>query len=581
MLARQKLAMGLLSTILSLTAILFAACGGSGGGNTTTSTTANKNTKAPDAQQIYRWAFRLPDINSFDPGVAPDQTSINAINLVFTGMVQLDDNLKLQMQMAQSYDVSKDGLTYTFRLRPNLKFSDGNKLDANDVAYSIDRSLSPEVNNQSGVALTYLGLIKGAADRTKGKLKTIIGSGIIVQDPNTVVIKVTKSTGYFLQALTYPTAYIVEKSVIDKWGNTKWTDHLGENGGQGGDGPFMVQNYNHSTGIKLVPNPNYYGPKPQLKELDYLPYKDRQTSYNAYLAGQTDFADIPLSEFTAAKQRPDFSQNNALTIFYIGMNYLVKPLNNIKIRQALSLALNRDALVKAAWHGAYMPTCHIIPNGMPGYNANLTCAGSATTTGDAAKAKALFKEGLQEEGLTAATFPTITLTYPTNSPEAANEVATENQMWKNVLGITVATTATSQNTMYTLETQTTGRDKPLQMWLGGWGADYPDPQDWITLQFGQGAPYNEFNYGNNNGTTAAQQQALQKQMEAADVMTDPTARTDAYNKLEQQLVNDVAWLSIYQRPDFRLLKPYVIGIKFNAFSQIPPNDWGSVYIATH
>src|SRR5205823_14185513 len=133
----------------------------------------------------------------------------------------------------------------------------------NDVAYSIDRSLSPAINNQSGVGLTYLGLIQGAADRTTGKAKTIIGTGVVVQDPNTLVIKLTKPAGYFLQALTYPTSYVVEKSVADKWGNS-WTDHLSDNGGQGGDGPWMVKSYSHTTGVKLVPNPNYYGPKPQL-----------------------------------------------------------------------------------------------------------------------------------------------------------------------------------------------------------------------------------------------------------------------------------------------------------------------------
>lgn len=168
----------LLPTLLCLMALLVSACGG-GGSSSPTSTT-----KAPASQQTYRWAFRLPDINSFDPGIAPDITSIDAINMVFTGLVELDDNLNVQPQMAQSYDRSSDGLTYTFHLRQGLKFSDGTKLDANDVAYSIDRALSPDINNQSGVALTYLGLIKGATDRTAGKVKTVIGSGLIVQDPN-------------------------------------------------------------------------------------------------------------------------------------------------------------------------------------------------------------------------------------------------------------------------------------------------------------------------------------------------------------------------------------------------------------
>ena len=568
----KKFTAVVLPTFLCLMTMLLTSCSSAAG--------LSSSQKAPDAQQIYRWAFRLPDINSFDPGIATDVTSINAINLVFTGLVQLDNNLEIQPQLAQNYEISKDGMTYTFHLRPGLKFSDGTKLDANDVAYSIDRALSPEINDQSGVALTYLGLIKGAPDRVSGKVKSVIGSGVIVQDPNTLVIKVSKATGYFLDALAYPTSYVVESSVIERWGQ-KWTDHLGDNGGQGGDGPFMVKVYDHNTGIKLIPNPNYYGPKPQLKELDYMPMKDVETSYNAYLADQVDYTEVPVGEFQNAETSKDFSEDNALVIFYIGMNYMVKPLDNIKVRQALALALDRQTIVQAAFSGAYTPTCHIVPQGMYGYDPQLTCADGTTPRGDARKAKELFAQGLQESGLTLATFPTITLTYPTQNTGAANEATTVVQMWKQTLGINVATTAISQNTMYTLQVQTTGHIGPLQMWISGWSADYPDPQDWITLQFGAGQPYNEFNYGNNPGATAAQQRDLQRQMLAADVETNRAKRAQMYNNIEQQLVNDVAWLSIYQRPDIHLVKSYVVGLKFNAFSQYPPNSWANVYIAQH
>ena len=568
----KKFTTRLLPTFLVLMAMLLVACGGGGSGGGTTS---GNNPKAPQSQQIFRWAFRLPDINSFDPGIAPDATSIDAINMVFTGLVSLDDQLRVVPQMASSWDVSTDHLAYTFHLKSGLQFSDGSKLDANDVAYSIDRSLSPAINNQSGVGLTYLGLIKGSTDRTTGKVKTIIGTGVVVQDPNTLVINLTQPGGYFLQALTYPTSYVVEKSVADKFG-TGWTDHLA---GQGGDGPFMVKSYSHTTGIKLVPNPHYYGSKPQLAEVDYLPFKDRQTSYNAYLANQNDYADIPLAQVASAKSRKDYVLTPSLTIFYVGMNFLVKPLDNIKVRQAFALAVNRDVLNQAAWHGAYIPSCHIVPQGMPGYSPSLTCPAGTTTTGDAAKAKQLFTQGLQEEGMTTATFPNITYTYPTQSPEAAAQATTLVQMWKTALGVTINASAKSQNSMYTLESQTTKHTGPLQMWSGGWGADYADPQDWITLQFGDNQPYNEFNFGDNNGN--AQQIALQKQMDAADLMTDQSARIQAYNTIEQQLVNDVTWLSIYQRPNIYVLKPYVSGFKLNPESEVRPDAWGNTFITQH
>lgn len=559
----------LLSTLLALIALLLAAC-----------TSSNPPPPAP-TPQVYHWAVPHPDIYTFDPGKATDEFSTNAILLVFTGMVQLNDNLLVTPELAASYVESSDHLSYTFHLRKNLVFSDGTPLTSADVAYSIDRALSPTIANMSGVALTYLGLLKDAAARTTGKVKSLINDSIFTPDPNTIVLKVSKATNYFLEALTYPTAFVVEKKLIDKYG-LKFTDHLEEGGG---DGPFKVKKYDHTTGITFVRNNNYWGLKPRLAEIDQIFYKSSDASYQAYLANQVDVTDIPSAEYPAAKTRSDFSANPTLSIDYIAMNYLAKPFDNIHIREAFELALNKDAIIQAVYKGVFRPTCHIVPEGMYGYDANLTCPGGAPTKGDATKAKALLAQGLHEEGYSSVSqLPPIKAAYASSSPELANEVTTEIGMWKDVLGITVGTETLDFFALLKAKSATIGKSPAqggLQMWYAGWGADYPDPQDWTTLQFGDNQPYNEFNYGNNTGATAAAQRANQQAMDAADVMTDATARAAAYNKVEQELVNEVAWLPIYQTSAFRLRKPDVKGITSNVLGGIPPQDWANIYIAAH
>src|SRR5438105_4022394 len=275
MFSRKKFTTKLLPAFLALMALLIVACGGPTGNGGATPTAA---AKAPASQQIYRWAVANPDIPTFDPGQASDSISIDAILMVFTGMVQLNDQLQVAPELASSYDRAADGLSYTFHLRPGLKFSDGTALTSADVAYSIDRALSPHISSLSGVSLTYLGLIKDAPGRTTGKVKTLINDSILTPDANTVVLKLSKATAYFIEALTYPTAFVVEKSVVEKWAD-KYTDHLSDNGGQGGSGPWKVKSYDHTTGIKFIPNPNYWGPKPQLQEVDQLFYKTAQTTY--------------------------------------------------------------------------------------------------------------------------------------------------------------------------------------------------------------------------------------------------------------------------------------------------------------
>lgn len=575
--SHKKLTPKFLLSFLCLTVMLFLASCGSNGPATST----GKPAKAPDSQQVFRYPIVDSDISTFDPAEGTDLNSIAAINLVFTGLVQEDDHLQVQPQLAQDYSASADGLTWTFHLRPNLKFSDGTPMTSQDVAYSIDRALSPAIANTTGVSLTYLGLIKGAADRVNGKVSTVIGTGIQTPDANTVVIHVVKRTAYFLQTLTYPTSYVVEKSVIEKWG-TKWTDHLSDNGGQGGNGPFKVQSYDHATGITFVPNPDYYGPQPQLKKVIYPFVKTNDTNYVEYQANQIDETAIPTARYPQAQALTNqFRKVPQLWINYYGLNYLVKPFDNIKIRQAMDLAINKDIIAQSIWGGRYLPSNHIIPQGMPGYDQNLTGPDGAGTKGNPTLAKQLFQQGLQEEGMTLAQFPNIKFTYSNASPDTGNEITTVIQMWQQVLGITSIKPDPVDSAKLFSETSNTTGNTSLQLWKVDWIADYPDPQDWITLQFDKGSAENNSNYGQNNSTDAAQQQAQQQQMEQADVMTNQTARMQAYNNIEQQLINDVAWLPVQQVQLTYLLKPYVVGIVDNAQNLTPPNDWANIYIAAH
>ncbi len=572
----KKFTWGFLPTLLVLMSMLLVACGG---GSTTTTTTPSK---APASQQVLNMPFwnGTSDIKTFDPALSTDTNSIAAINNVFTGLVQLDDNLKIQPQLASSYDLASDGLTWTFHLRPNLKFSDGTPLTSADVVYSINRALLPAT--KSVVGPTYLGLIKDSDKLNAGKIPTIIGDSLLTPDPNTVVIIANKKASYFLDALAYWTSYVVEKSLIDKYGDN-WTDHLNQGGG---DGPFEVQTYTHGTNIVFVPNPNYYGTHPQLTKVIYPFYKDTSTNYKAYQAGQTDFANlVPIADLGTARALPNnqYQLVPQLWINYYTMNYLVKPFDNIHIRQAFALAINKDLITQSVYKNTYIPTNHIVPKGMPGYNTNLTAPDAvAGTSGDTTKAKALLQQGLTEEGWTSVSqMPAIKFTYSSGLPDLANEVSAVQQMWQTTLGVSVKANPEDFNKLLTDSEAALNNPNGLQFWAIAWLADYPDPQDWTTLQFDKGAQYNQINYGQNNSADAATQQQTQQALEAADVNPDQTARLQAYNQAEQQLVNDVAWLPMEQVAVSLVLKPYVKGMVFNPNLEIPPNDWGNIYIASH
>jgi peptide/nickel transport system substrate-binding protein/oligopeptide transport system substrate-binding protein len=258
------------------------------------------------------------------------------------------------------------------------------------------------------------------------------------------------------------------------------------------------------------------------------------------------------------------------------MNYLVKPFDNIHIRQALALAIDKTLLEKTVWRNAYSATNHIIPEGMPGYFAGLVGpAGVSGLTGDKAKAKQLLQQGLQEEGLT--TFPAITFSYYTDAKVIVDTTQAVLQMWQSVLGISMKSNATTYAQLITLEDSTVNNPKGLQVWISGWLADYPDPQDWLSTFFDKGSGYNQMNYGQNDSTDAAQQQATQKLLEQADVNQDQAARLQQYNQAEQQITNDVGWIPIYQNKIQLMQSPKLHGVVLNGLSIIPPDDWANIY----
>ena len=542
-------------------------------------TPPKKLVKAPASKQVYT----VPQVGitqlTLDPAqVLPgDQASLSAVEMLYTGLVQFNDNLQVEPQLAQSWQVSSDGLRYTFTLRPNLKFSDGAPLTSTDVAYSIDRALQPAT--KSPVAPIYLALIKDSDKLLGGYISTLINDSIQTPNSSTIIITLKQKAPYFLSMLAYPCSFVVEKSLITAY-QSNFTSHLTQGGTTG---PFKVSRYTPGQAIDFIPNPHYYGPKPQLQKVAFPFFQQPDSAYHAYLAGQVDTTGVPLSQFAADKKRSDFHQVPQLWINYYTMNYLTKPFDNINIRRAFALAIDKTAIASAVWKGTALATNHIVPQGMPGYNPNLTGPdGTQNLQGNAKEAHALLQLGLKQEGWSSVTqMPSIQLTYATGQPATALEVTMLIQEWQKALGVTVTASAVDYSTLLSQVTTATGNASGLQFWGLSWVAEYPDPQDWLTRQFDRGVPNNNMNYGQNTSTDVAQQQLLQQKLEKADATSDPNARLSLYQQAEQQLINDVAWLPVTQETAVFLRKPTVVGIADNPLGIIPPNDWNKIYIGQY
>ncbi len=548
------------SLFICLLVLVMVACGGP------TSTSQSNAAAAPPDKQVLRFPIGAADFASLDPATSDATTDYTAVSLIFPGLVQLNSDNSVTLDLASSYKVSSDGLSYTFTLHPNLTFSDGTPLTASDVAYSINRALTPATASPTA---SFLSGIKDFLPMLTGKIKTLIGDSLIVNDPQTITIVLSSPAPYFLQEMAGLNTHVVNKALISKYG-TSWTDHLEEGAGAG---VFKVASYSHSQGMVLVPNPDYYGAKARLQKLEFLPSSDPATVYKEYLASQVDYASIPLADLAGAKSRNDYHHAPVLNIDFLAINFLARPFDNVHIREAFALAIDKDVLASTVLHGAYTPTNHILPQGMPGYNQNLTGPdGVSSTAGDKTKAQQLLQQGLQEAGYSSVSaLPAITFTYPNLGQDFQNVAEAIVQEWQTVLGITVQLKVEDTATFLSRDLPATlGHAGPLQIWFLGYSY-LADPFFWLNTFFGKGGSLNDGNYGQ----TPAQQ-AVQQELATAATNTNPQQRTQQYNDAEQKIVNDVGWISLVQGEVNVLINPKVQNLAANG---LPTKTWSDIYIS--
>jgi oligopeptide transport system substrate-binding protein len=542
-------------------------------------TSVHPITEMPASKQIFvKPILGSPGSIMLDPALVTDLPSASIVNMLYEGLVEISDNGGIQKTLAQNYSESPDGLTWTFTLRDHLQFNDGTPLTSADVAYSLDRALQPATH--SFAAAYYLRLIKDSDKLASGQIKTLIGDSILTPDAKTVILVSNRRAAYFLYTLTNQTAYVVEKSFVTKYGS-QFTTHLSQGGSSG---PWQLAQYLSQKEIDFAPNAHYAGQKTRLRKIVRPFYMSPGTAYKDYQIDRLDSTPVPVTQIAQVKQAipGQYHQYPLLAINYLAMNYLVKPFDNIKIRQAFALALNKDLITARVYMGSAIATNHIIPTAIPGSNTNLTGpTGEKGATGDAVLARKLFAAGLREEKLTLKQLPPIVLSVPgSNSAEVREQYAVFQQMWQQALGITVTIDYVDYTKLQNEIGAATNNAHGLMFWYAAWIADYPDAQDWTSLQFARGSQLNNMNYGQNSASDAAQQQAVQQALAQADVNAVPAQRRQQYQQAEQQLVNDVAWLPIAQQVASYVQKPCVQGATDTPYGVTPPDDWANVFLST-
>jgi peptide/nickel transport system substrate-binding protein/oligopeptide transport system substrate-binding protein len=498
------------------------------------------------AGSTLTWSLEgINDLNSLDPTKATDAPVNTVLGLIYGGLVRLDGDLHVAPDLAESWKISDDGKTYTFKLRANAKFSDGSPITADDVKWSFTRALAPDA---SGGGLFRLGNIAGAEDLNSGKAKEL--TGLKVVDAQTVEITVNQPSAYFLDQLTYVIAKILSKKAAEA--NPQWADKPVSSGA------FTIQEWHHNQDIVLVPNTNYWQPPTNITTLTLPFIQDSETAFQLYRTGKLDIMGsqqngVPAAHVKEVEKDPDFRQSASFAVRYVAFNNKLAPFDNVKVRRAFAMAVDKKTLAEQVLAGTVTPTDRILPAGFPG--SELPIKGLSF---DPAAAKA----SLADAGVKAGDLK-VKLTY---GVEGDNErvVTVLQSMWKENLGVDVTLEPLELSTFSARLDETFQKpESGLQAYYSIWGADYPDPQNFISQQLRTGVNNNNSHYSNPE---------FDKLVDQADVMTgDIKARLELYNKAEQIAVDEVGWLPLYTPKLNVLVKPYVKGIVFNGQGLIIPD----------
>lgn len=530
--------------------------------------------KLPDAQQIFHPLEIGPnagDLATLDPALINFDVDFQVAQLVFPSLVALDEQGKPIDWAAERHEVSANGLTYTFHLRKGMQWSDGAPIDASAFAYSINRALDP--CTRSDVA-NYLYNIKGAAEFNGGQCPTgakvsattLIGKSIVVTDPLTLTVTLEAPAGYFLAALSYPTSFAVPKALIDQY-DDKWTDYLASNGGFGGN-LYKVTRWDHSGDLELERNERFWGKKPLLRRVQYTLYRDPQSAWAAYRSRHGDVG-VPLAtDIGLARTLTDshFQQIHQLALSYLTLNWKRAPFDDVRVRQAFSLALDRAAIAHDAFKDSVQPTIHLVPEGMLGYNPDLADAagrrGADALTPDLTNARRLASSYAAEKcGGAYARCPLIILTVLSSRPATALVMQAMVDAWEKAFpGWPIDAGGCRLqicNGAY------------FQLATANRGADYADPQAFVSLLWTTNAP------SDHTSVSIPQVDQLCAQ---ADGMSDLSARIPLYQQAEQLLVTQGAAIPYAQPLLTYVVRSQVVGWRLAPTGQTPLSVWQATYL---
>ena len=534
-----------LSSIMGIAlagAMALTGCGN--GGTPTTTETASPTTEtsssaeAPDTEgEKFVRVVSGGEPGSLHPALAQGTHESIILDHVYEGLMKRDENSEIVPGMAESYTMSDDGLTYTFKIREDAKWSNGEAVTAKDFEVAWKYALAPETASDYAYQMYYL---EGGQAYNEGT-GTADAVGVKALDEKTLEVKLASPTAYFLELCAFYTYYPVNSKLQEEMGS-EWS-HDGSTFVS--NGPFTLTEWNNDESVVVVKNEEYYNKDAvKLNGITFYISEDQNTEWQMYQNGETDInINLPQDVLgqLIAENNEELTTEAELSTYYYNFNTTAKPFNNVKVRKALAMAIDRQLIIDEVAQGGQFPAFAMVPQGVGDADGDFRTNGGDYIEENIEEAKKLLEEGLAEEGMDSLEF---TVLY--NTSEGHKRIAEAiQQMWNENLGANV----TLENTEFQVKID---REHALdyEVSRAGWIGDYVDPNTFLDM-------FTSWSEQNNTGWSTDEYDKL---ITDAAAEFDVATRMGYLHEAEDMLMEALPVMPIYYYTKSWTTKPYLSGV---------------------
>lgn len=481
-----------------------------------------------------------------DPQIVTGSPEHRLASTFFEGLVNEDPQLNIIPGVAEKWDISDDGLVYTFHLRHDARWSNGRPITADDFIQSYKRMLTPALAAEYSYMLWH---VVGAEDYNKGRLTDFSKTGFKALDPYTLQLTLHQRTPFLLHAMNHESWYPVPIEVIKKFGgldkqSTAWTRP--EN--FVGNGPYVLKSWRPNQMIVAERSPTYWDrDHVKIDEIDLYPVELADTEERMFRTGQLDITyEMPLSKIALyQKEHPKELRIDPYNgVYFYRFNVKRKPFDDVRVRRALALAIDREQIVRDVTRAGELPAYSLVPPNVNGYTSR------NHLHEDVAEAQRLLADAGYPGGRG---FPPVELLYNTLEKHRIIAEALQ-QMWRKNLGIEI--TLFNQEWKVYMDAQHTHN---FQIQRAGWIADYVDPHVYFDL----------WETGNLNNDTGWGDPEYDRLLHSALNAPNDHDRYEIYQRMEKIFLDQMPVMPIYFYTYARLVNPRVKGFITTPLDNFP------------